>query len=765
VSWRCKIQFPIKQELEYELGQMTSDSVGIIGIGVQWWKSAFFENVSPSDYTEFKIEATLLGATDVVPMFYGYVNNLADPITYANKENTCEFKVRSVEDLGSTLTAEYISTQPINTSIDGAGTDGLILHGISGLYVKSANVTSFVLQKGVHVIQYTNDGTTRQARLDEGRWITISTTGSVTLCNGETSVDDTQKVEMYVTNTSYLPTSDAEDKIIVTTAGTVLPNCFYRNVTMLYLLQQMYPYLGISSMTFDTFEFKTWNGLHRAFWMEKPPNDPNVSGATYAIESDGTDIYVSIGGKIFKRTTATAQYTFIAELPSAGTYVTKMIYNARNGHLWVVYGGKSQYARRLILSSATWSAEVTILYNISNDIIPSSICLMDYNYTGTSYKYGLIFPEVSRGVRFLDHSTMTVSDLTISGTANTQRGYAFLRGGIEFTFKMYYTSQYHYHSVSVTSAGAFIDNGQIIEDIANYQIGIYSPVDDRIYFQESTSILSHGSWDNTYTNHLTLGGLAVNDFTLGGGYVWFNSGYNYYRMSGTASATLMSTEPLLVRTTYYQSVYVNGRVYGFNNDNAKIFQYHNYIPMFVPYADFDGKSITEAITDVLLSYMLIAGISANKKVIVYKRCDDAGTLINSGNVLPTTVSEISEATENTYDSPSVDFVEVSNGDASLNYNGTSFNVSVSGSKITASYSSPLIDKQVFKELLFYKWQFLKNGRRRVAIKMGAVPFLQYEPFDGVNIVTSGQNVVVNTTSPIYAIAFSGDGSTEIEAMI
>ncbi|TAK54380.1 MAG: hypothetical protein EPO24_13185, partial [Bacteroidetes bacterium] len=98
--------------------------------------------------TELKIEMQLEGADDVLTVFSGFVD--LQGAEFNERTDNVKFDVYSYDDRASRIPAELLTTQYINGDIDGSGTDGLVLPEIPYLYMKDANIASYVLQPGLH---------------------------------------------------------------------------------------------------------------------------------------------------------------------------------------------------------------------------------------------------------------------------------------------------------------------------------------------------------------------------------------------------------------------------------------------------------------------------------------------------------------------------------------------------------------------------------------------------------------------------------------
>jgi len=110
VSWE---DFPeITQNLEYETGIPTSDSIRIRGLGISYYKANVF-SATASQYIELKIEAQLGRsatdtASDIVPLFFGVVDKNPQ---YFELLDEVEFRVFTLDDLLARFSGENLTTQ------------------------------------------------------------------------------------------------------------------------------------------------------------------------------------------------------------------------------------------------------------------------------------------------------------------------------------------------------------------------------------------------------------------------------------------------------------------------------------------------------------------------------------------------------------------------------------------------------------------------------------------------------------------------------
>src|SRR6185436_11381003 len=437
-------------------------------------------------YLELKVEAILKGASDVIPCFTGFVDI---PIENEELSNTARFTAFSVDDLGTRIAAENVSAQPLKSNADGAGHAGLILPYVFGMYVVDANISTKVLKVGVHTITYQYNGGTRRAKLDNGAFVNLSN-GNNTLGNVDNSTGDTERVKVYANPVSGLPATDYAEKIVVLTAGDTVPYRYYKDVNARFILSKLFDAIGLTSQTFDTLEQRTYDGAKRVSYIDTPPNNNGVVVATKdAIETDETDLFVAIDDKIYKRNLLTGVYTLLVS--GLAHFPEKLMYNARNNHLWMYYGAGS--LQRYDIGGATLSSEIVLNVTTSN-LSHFSVKLYDYNYTGSSWKYGVIYCDRNGGTsqglfRICDGSSLALSTIVSGATLGYTGGAGvyqyfmhFMTGGKVRFRAINNSAQNCYREYSVNSSGVWTDGGEKLAGIEDYRMAAYHSAEGRIYY-------------------------------------------------------------------------------------------------------------------------------------------------------------------------------------------------------------------------------------------------------------------------------------------
>jgi len=751
----------IKSRIEYETGQFAADKIKIKAHDISYWKDNWFD-ATDVQYLEMKVEAQITGASDIVPMFAGFIDKAE--VSYKEIADSIECTAYTAEDLGTRLPAELVSAQPIQSNADGAN-DGLILPTMTGIYVMDANIASYVLQPGTHTLTYTSSGT--KIRLDDGSDTPISVSNTYPLVNG----DGTQKVKIYV---QTLPASDAADDIVVVNAGDTLPKRWYKDVNVQLMLTKLYQQLGLRSVQFDTLEANTYDGEKRLMYIDVPPeNTSYIVGATKVIETDGADLFIAIDNHVYKRDRLLGTYTLLCD---ALSIVDKMVYNARNNHLWLYirFNGIQRYD----LTSGSLSS---IIYAGTDW---HSFEVFDYNYTGTSWYYGVLVAEIDddtkRGsFREVNGSSLNITSIVTGATLGYNSGkgikdyFMYQMGSGKVRFRVLNNSNLHaYREYQLNSSATWIDNGEKLgAGIPDYRQAAYHTSEGRIYFQDPVyhKIQTHTDSSIAITDVLDGGVVALDS-------IWYcapeNKIYFCLEDSGPQVYTAASNTATLFFTNL--QVFENGFVYGNSRlylidwipvNGAQLKQYSSKIVFSIPLAMFTDKAVTSELRNILKDFGLIGKISATKKAYVYRRGDDSGVPQTTGNTLSVTVDEASSLEETEKSRPKFDIVELSNGIDTVTYNGTAFNVAVLSDKRKLTRSSEYLPSAILKDLAYYMFQFFNVDRDLYPIELGNVTRFEFEPFDNCSVTFTTTKIQKTASGPIYAATYGVKGTLSIEVLL
>jgi len=793
----------ISARIEHELGQFTTDSLELKASGVSYFKTSIFTSsflTTATKYGEVAIYFTLDGASDSVPMFYGFVDK--NTIVYNELADSVTFSLFTSQDLGTRIAAENLTTQYVETDIDGSGTDGLILQYIPGMFLKDANKASYVLKLGEHVIEYEDDTQVKHARLDGGRWVPITANGTYTLGNAEDAADDTERLDVHVPDIFDLGAygTTYTDYVVVITEGTVLPRQWYRNVSARTLLKRMYEAIGITSVTFDAMEMNTYDGSKKVSWLDAPPNDSTVSGTKRAMETDGTDLFFGVGNKVYKRTMSTDTYTLVTTLDS-GDLIERIIYHKRVGNhedLWIYHtNGSTVKLTCYELDTSTKRTTATLTTAGTDAVGKLSLAVVDYNYTGSSYLYALcysvkhtasdrgFFKTATKSGGSSLTLTTVFSALVDTGANDTGYRSAFTyvkSGNLVRTLALYDVSPpaLGYEEMTINVSGTWVQNGAVFINanlVEQESFIVYNASEDRVYYYTSTApgIKSHpgGSYSSSVNHTFDAGGEDMGSMTYYDGVVYYTTNrfsmvaelpsqkYFLWSVTGNpASPTELATGVWAVGIMLAHS---STRLYGLS-ENSLLFQYHTALAFYVSRARFNAESVTTSLYKVLQAFNLIATIGSTKAAFVYRRGDASGTPQTSGQSIAINITNASNLTEEVYRYLKAELIRVAGASVTETYDGTKFGVSVLSDKRTIEISNDIIPDELVKHLCYHVYQFFKTSRSVYIVPVDAARF-QYEPFDGAVLTFTSTKIQKSATGLIYACTYTRTGQMLQEIMI
>ncbi len=745
--------------IEHDLGQFSTDSITMVGKGISWWETTFFAAASETDYVECKVLFELGGhpdwCTDTAVVFSGFVDHVKRKKSEADDSVT--FSIFTCQDMGDRIPAEVMAIRPINTNIDTLGTSGLALSELPRIYVKDADVAGAPLVVGSHTISYQYNDGAPTIRLDDGEYTTLAS-GDTTIYNA----DLTQAVKIYTIDNTQVPRSALEISvyIVVLTQGDTLPYAWPHYMSVKSLLTSVHSLIGITSITWGTLTIPTHDGSYKVSFLDQPPED-NSYAARWALQTDGTDLWVGVGNKLYKRTMSTGAYTLKATLTS-GYVITRLWYDA-GGYIWV-YAQESEtntsgHILRHTIATAANSSDVSV---------PNSTRYAIEFLSGRGIVY---VNSAAKSIREVPSATMTDTlvytnaDMGYGGTEGPDGSFMYIRSG-RVRFQAVWGASYVHHEIHFV-AGSWTDEGAMVFLAQYYQVGAYHASEDRLYFVDVVThkIRSHTANSDTLTDVLTLSQAD----TLIEGMCYSNSRVYFTTPAGGAiysaasnAATLLSSTPRTF-SKYFALAYID-RLYGLD-EAGRLFQYHTSLALYVKNARFDGDTVTGAMRRLLTSFMLAGNIRATKNAFIYPRTNSSGTLITTGSTLSITEEEVCDITEEREYVSAAQLVEVANSETRYTYDGTNWNAMVLSTARTVSLSSDLIPSEIVQDMCYQAWQFFKNAHHLVSVNLASQPYFQYEPFDGCSMVVAGNKVPVTASGAIYEATAQRDGSTALKVLV
>jgi len=768
--------------IEYELGVFKCDSMKLTGKNITWLLANIF-NASSSEYIECKVEL-LFGftsadmATDIVYHFSGYVEKSS--VFPTEETDKIAFTVNSADALMSKIDAVSIVAQyyePVQAAI--------ALINIPGVYVSDCNVSSYVVIPGIHSIAYDYNNGVPQARFNNGMWVNVSGGGSFSLGDGETTALDRQRVTVKVV-TGELQTNPAtyEENIIITASGTTLPSTWHTGISARALIKKFYTAIGITSQTFGTLTCNSFDGTTKKISFFENVNDGQSTsnmGYAYGIAyKNTTTVFVSSGNRVYSFNPTTGGSTYLFSV-TAGNVISKLMYNSRNDHLWILFGNNilNTYGEKLaryVVSTATLSATITATGAQHFDTELFDV----QHFGGGGYEYAVIFPQSdTRSIQRVDGSTLAVTTLF----ANTALGYTGSNGavtgfayqttsGTDVVFRFFTddtgVSKIHEIGFDTSAGSTWADNG-IINAAApfSHNIGAYIASETKVYGVDiGTNIIKKYTYNSGSSISIQdLGSDDVVDGMFSDATYVFYTGRKLRYLHYINAGGVNTASDVNMRVCYAGYTTGNSRVYGVDVF-GRIFQFSTVIELHVDRCIFNDKQLKNAMTDTLRATNCVSTMSFAKTALTYPRGDASGAPVTSGNTVALSVTNTKDIEKDEQYGAAYDVVEVNTGDTSINYDGTNYNVLVNTlSQRPLTIENTMIPAHVAKDYCKVFFEYFNTAR-----VLYTFPVLQayhhIEPMDGASpTFTTTKITVSGTGKPIYSVKYSTDGKMKIGVLI
>ncbi len=787
-------------KIEYELGKFTIDGIQLIAKNITWMFANIL-NAAIDEYIECKIEfrigiAQNNLANDVIYYFSGYVDkNTINPVESTDKVS---FVIDSGDALLSKLPAEVVTTQ----YYDGINA-GIILHGCPGIYVTSTNIAGYELSAGVHTISYDYNNGMPQAQLNSGAYVSIFADGLYTLGDGETNTDDRQRITIKVVTAELSESVDGtQEDIIIESSPQNLPKTWYMGISIKLFTQRVYGEIGISNVASGSMEINSFNGTDkRVSFLDHVLKDELIAnvGANWAMAyKSASEIFFSSGNRVylFNPQTNTTTYRFSC---AAGKRISKMLYNARNNHLWIWYGDAASaeglygdYVVRYDVTTSTLQVPINI-----PSMIPSGTQLFDFAKFGGGYEYSILLVDDSNSsVKRIDGATMAVTTLFTAAALGYSSiygpvfGFTYQKtasGTVAYRFRTFDIDVYgidylQWHEIvwDTTVASAWTNNGKINTYPPDYEapilVGAYNIVEDKIYgFIVGSGIVKYTpEYVGSVPEGLTVVDPLVYNFFgsvadivpalfYDSGQVMYTTQHKRTLRIASAAGVLEEKTPLFCNGAPFSAG--NGRVYGIDNA-GRIFQFGTQIERFIDRCVFTDQKIKDSLTQALRATNCISTMSFAKSAILYPRNDAAGNPVTSGNIISVTVSNFNDIEKNDVYGKEYDIVAIDNGIEKINYDGVNFNVlpNTLNQRILTIQNS-MIPTNVMKDYCKNFYEYFKTKRT-----LHSFPFLQtmfhFEPMDGATVTSPDTKIPVTAVNkPIYSINYKPDGTMKVGVLI
>lgn len=810
----------ISTTLEFQLGTSSSDSLSITLDNIAWWKANAF-NLSAGEYLEVKVQELLgldedMMAADVNCEFSGII----DPATAKATETPDEYTVEmySYDELGNRIAASTVNISAPNgdygmyllrTNIEITDTnlagypclrgphtltynynDGTVLN-MKGAW---SSGTAYVVDDAV-----TYDGETYNCTADVTDTVTpdqdtshwakasehapsISFDGgiavpllpdaTVTAGNGKYIDEDIQRVEVYGHTPFIDPSASINETFIMKASGDALPALMHNFTSARSLLTKFYAAIGITDIDFDTLEFASHDGTPRLSFLDRPPDDPASEDlVVQTLVDDGSSgLLIAVGTKVYRRNMTTAAYTEILDIGAAGDHINRIWRDSVNDHLWVGYGADSSDSITKIrvwdLGAGSWLTSETALIV---SCLPSGADLMDYDY-GAGTVYGLIMADGPSVLKIweISGSSLVSSNLYEFTTVEIRQ----TRVQVDAGSVVYVTgdsSTLRMEEISLDGAGSWS---------APVLIGAFADDDGRIKdgalaYDFTSSMICY--WDSVQKYLFMFNGVAniIEQDVEDCGYLFYTGSVVEGLISREGKTRFItfdsSLAPEIVDSVTLIHLSRRGaplcHIGGYSGAPymldylGKLWQCSDTIAIGFSDIDYSAMTIHDAINQVLTAFLIFGKISPMKKAAVYRRIDDAGAVVTSGNSMTLDEYSVAEVVEGET-LPACNLISITSRGETHTYDGTTFDVGQYSTDRVLSLSNDFIPPNVLKDLCYYLWNFIKNDHVPLALDVLTAES-QYEIFDGGAVNLTLGKIQKNATGLITGKSVSQDGSMKV----
>lgn len=764
-----KKDFPsFKNDLEINLSQFSASRIKLSGLGIAWWETNIFDY---ANFVESKIDYIISGLTaESVTVFAGWIEKQKNHFKYKRYERADKlpFEIWSYVDYADEVYASTLVRQYLDPDIDGSGTSGLALPHIRDLYVTDASG----MKKGVHPIGYQVSGGNKQAKVDDGDWVNLST-GYNTLTNAAGD----QSVEVYA-KASIPAAGEYSEDIIVNSPGDELPKNWYYAVSVRYLLKKLFEKAGILNVSFDTLEYPsadsypvippmTGNDNPKISFLEFVADNEAVSALRTSVAYDGTYWWIGVDNKLYRRD-SNGDYVLKQTL-TAGYKIRRIIFNGRNGHLWLLVG-----------SSASVNLDKIYVYIIGSDTLSSSettanACrcesaeVIDYEYSAGNYKYALLYT---------DYSDSTFEEVTISGTTLSRstiftgitdrpvNRLVYIKNDNEAYFADFEDKVRKFH---VDNTGAWVDDGQLAgvsSRLAGNSPGAYNYTDDRIYYWDSTTVAIYMYQPGTSSESVLVNNVDKcyliysdnGDNVFACFHVSTTNRYHLAKIHGSNVYDIFTggiidgigpdPEPPKDIIVNYGGLSFDGNTIWGVDLYGRLFRYDSTISLYVETADMEGLKVRSAIEKACQSFNLVYKISSTKTARVQRRSNEDGDPVSTGNTIVLNADSLRDITDDSFYGDAYDYVKVSNGSREVIYDGSDYDAIIFDSGKVHPIDSEWIPGEILEDLAFNAYQYFYQPHK-VYLAPSPTALIQYECLDGATIVINGK-MNVNKTGVIIS---------------
>ena len=176
-------------------------------------------------------------------------------------------------------------------------------------------------------------------------------------------------------------------------------------------------------------------------------------------------------------------------------------------------------------------------------------------------------------------------------------------------------------------------------------------------------------------------------------------------------------------------------------------------------------SLREYLNKLLSAFNLLGTINSNKQAKVYRRTNETGRPVFSGNSASLSTDNVSDFIMNYENYKAAKVINLTaENDKKTSYDGTNFDVGYFSNARVVDVTSDVIPQILYKDLATHFYNFFAEDHS--VVKLVSVDMMfQYEPFDACYINLPMTKIGIDKTGVIYSITFKKDGTTQLEVLI
>lgn len=784
----------ITSRLEYELGEATADTIQLTGMDIDYWNETI---LNTTDLVEIKLQTTVSDgnttAGDTVIVYTGFVDMTT--VETNETENTITFTCRTIDALADEIPAGSINTRYILSQSMGA----IIMPNIPGLFCSNATGSASAAYPGPHTVSYTfMSYATSSIALDGGTATELyQTTKSSNVGSGTLWLSGEAGTAQFVFTHSLMPYENKEDYFYVENTSEGLPRNYFFGLNAKSMLNRLYTKAGILTQSYSDMTVGTWDGLLKSSIIDVPPMDPSVTGYKTCV-SDGTDLWLHVAEKLYKRDDNTGEYILKAtNTASVGMVPRNMFHDAANYHIITLFTSASvtkieRYTITTgaliesinltgcvakaavvanIFNASSYNYQFLWVNNTTNDInrmflTGSALDKADALGLGLTIDATLLFIKYFQGeqdtVYFNDNAGGTRYFRSIKPVADEQNWTLQARQAVNYnvdmgTWHKIENVLYCVNAGTDTVFSSSLAGGQLGACMVSGSSPIRSVGGSNAVIRDVEYIASTGKVIAIFSNP----GLGMVPYTTPHIYA-LQTGSGY--LVDTGITTLGQIAGYRTITSHTDGLY--GIVSPNSPTNAgALFKVDDTISFSMDYFDYGHYTVREFINDISRAFFLFIKVGPDKIAKVNTRITSAGALLTPTTTLTVDTSQVSKLSANSSYSSKYDYIKVGNNIVSVGYDGASYGVAPLVKSKVYEIKYPFINDNILQDLAHHFWSYFNTDRKLYALELGAFPAFYIEPLDGVTFdgSTLKHNISL-TNKPIISVNYGFDGTLLLEVL-